>query len=209
MPILTAMLLAGTLTAISQETIRLSKQEALKIAAQYNTDILNSDLDLKIAQKKIWETTAMGLPQFNAKGNYQHTFKVPTVSFGGGMELSLNNIPYDPVTNTGTTSGVTLQSAESIYLNALKGAEIELGVPNYTTFDFTLSQLIFSGAYIVGLQASKVYYNFSLNNAEKVKLDVLESVSNTYNLIQLGEESKKFWNRTSIILIKPFTKLQK
>jgi outer membrane protein TolC len=83
-----------------------------------------------------------------------------------------------------------LQSAESIYLNALKGAEIELGVPNYTTFDFTLSQLIFSGAYIVGLQASKVYYNFSLNNAEKVKLDVLESVTNTYNLIQLGEESK-------------------
>ena len=190
MPILTAMLLAGTLMAQSQESIRLTKQEALKIAAQHKTDILNSDLDLKIAQKKIWETTAMGLPQFNVKGNYQHTFKVPTVSFGGGMELSTTNIPFDPGTNTGTTSGVTLQSGESIYLNALKGAEIELGVPNYTTFDFTLSQLIFSGAYIVGLQASKVYYSFSQNNAEKVKLDVLESVTNTYHLIQLGEESK-------------------
>ena len=191
MLLLTVVLLAGTLTAFAQETMRLSKQEALKMAAQHNTEIMNSELDLQIARKKIWETTASGLPQINAKGNYQHTFKVPTVSFGGGMELSDQNIPFDPNTMTGTTSGVTLQSGESIYLNATPGAEIELGVPNYTTFDFTVSQLIFSGAYIVGLQASKVYYNFSEHNAEKTKLDVLEAVSNTYNVIQLSEESKK------------------
>lgn len=185
------LLLAGSLTSNSQEILRLSKQEALKMATKYNTDILNSELDQKIAQKKIWETTASGLPQINAKGNYQHTFQVPTVSFGGGMELSTTNVPYDPTTNTGTLSGVTLQNGESIYMNATPGAEIELGVPNYTTFDITVSQLIFSGAYIVGLQASKVYFDFSQHNAEKTKLDVIESVSNTYNLIQLAEESEK------------------
>lgn len=189
--LLAVIILTGSLSAKAQETIRLSKQDALSMALQYNTDILNSELDMQIAQKKIWETTASGLPQFNAKGNYQHTFKVPTVSFGGGMELSNTNIPFDPTTNTGTISSVTLQSGESIYMNATPGAEIELGVPNYTTFDFTVSQLIFSGAYIVGLQASKVYYNFSANNAEKTKLDVVESVANTYNVIQLAEESEK------------------
>ena len=191
MLLMTLLLLVGPLTSNSQEIIRLSKQEALKMATQYNTDILNSELDRKIAQKKIWETTASGLPQLNAKGNYQHTFKVPTVSFGGGMELSTTNIPYDPITNTGTISGVTLQSGENIYMNATPGAEIELGAPNYTTFDFTVSQLIFSGSYIVGLQASKVYFSFSEHNAEKIKLDVIESVSNTYNVIQLAEESEK------------------
>lgn len=189
--LLILLLLAGSLTSNSQELLRLSKQEALKMATQYNTDILNSELDQKIAQKKIWETTASGLPQINAKGNYQHTFKVPTVSFGGGMELSTTNIPFDPTTNTGTLSSVTLQNGESIYMNATPGVEIELGVPNYTTFDFTVSQLIFSGAYIVGLQASKVYFDFSQHNAEKTKLDVIESVSNTYNVIQLAEESEK------------------
>ncbi len=189
--LMSLVLLMGSLTSKPQEIIRLSKQEALKMATQYNTNILNSEIDLKIARKKIWETTASGLPQINAKGNYQHTFKVPTVSFGGGMELSTTNIPFDPNTNTGTISGVTLQSGESIYMNATPGAEIELGVPNYTTFDITVSQLIFSGSYIVGLQASKVYYNFSKHNAEKTKLDVIESVSNTYNVIQLAEESEK------------------
>lgn len=205
--LMAVLLLTVSLTAFSQETIRLSKQEALKMATQYNTNILNSELDLKIAQKKIWETTASGLPQVNAKGNYQHTFKVPTISFGGGMELSDTYVPFDPVTNTGTTSSVNLQSGESIHLNAMKGAEIELGLPNNTTFDFTVSQLIFSGSYIVGLQASKVYYSFSEHNAEKTKLDVIESVSNTYNVIQLAEESEKILKQNLDIITKTLSEI--
>jgi outer membrane protein TolC len=189
--LLAVLFLAGTLATYAQDPVKLSKKDALKIALQYNTDILNSELDLKMAQKKIWETTASGLPHIDGKGTYTHTFKVPTMSFGGGMELSKTKVPYDPVSSTGTISELGLQSGETIYLNALKGAEVELGVPNSTTFDLTLSQLIFSGSYIVGLQASKVYYGLSKQNAEKAKLDVVESVSNTYSMIQLAEESKK------------------
>lgn len=189
--LLAGVILFGNLAARAQEPVRLSKQDALKMALQYNTDILNSELDLKMAQKKIWETTASGLPHIDAKGSYTHTFKVPTMSFGGGTELSNTEVPFDATTMTGTMSKLTLQSGETIYLNALKGAEIELGLPNSTNFDFTLSQLIFSGSYIVGLQASKVYYGFTKQNAEKAKLDVIETVINTYNMIQLAEESKK------------------
>ena len=88
-------------------------------------------------------------------------------------------------------SSVKLLSGETIYLNSEAGAPIELGVKNNTTFTFTLSQLIFSGSYIVGLQATKVYYGLTKQNAEKAKLDVIETVTNTYNMIQLAEESRK------------------
>jgi len=188
--LLAGFLLFGNFVARAQEPVKLSRQDALKMALQYNTDILNSDIDLKMAQKKIWETTASGLPHIDGKGTYTHTFKVPTMSFGGGTELSNTEVPFDPVGMTGTMSKLTLQSGETIYLNALKGAEIELGLPNSTTFDFTVSQLIFSGSYIVGLQASKVYYSYTRQNAEKTKLDVIETVLNTYNMIQIAEESK-------------------
>ncbi len=174
-----------------QDVLKLSKHDALKMALQYNTDILNSDLDLKMAQKKIWETTASGLPHVDVKGTYTHTFKVPTMSFGGGTELSDKEVPFDPVSMTGTMSKLKLQSGETIYLNALQGEKIELGVPNSTNFDFTVSQLIFSGSYIVGLQASKVYFGYTKQNAEKTKLDVIETVINTYNMLQIAEESKK------------------
>jgi outer membrane protein len=189
--ILAVMFLTGTLLSSAQEPVRLSLQDALKLAMQNNTNILNSDLDLKIAQKKVWETVATGLPQISAKGAYQHTFKVPTMSFGGATTLSNTEVPWNSTTSSGTMSKLTLGTGETIYLNYEAGDPIELGVKNNTTFDFTFSQLIFSGSYIVGLQATKVYYGLTKQNAEKAKLDVIETVTNTYNMIQLAEESRK------------------
>jgi outer membrane protein len=189
--LLALMFLTGTLLSGAQEPVKLSLQDAVKMAMQNNTNILNSDLDLKIAQKKVWETIAGGLPQISAKGAYQHIFKVPTMSFGGKTTLSNTEVPWDATTMSGTMSSLKLLSGESIYLNSEAGTPIELGVKSNTTFDFTLSQLIFSGSYIVGLQATKVYYGLTQQNAEKTKLDVIETVTNTYNMIQLAEESRK------------------
>jgi len=96
--LLAVMILSGTMTAFSQEPVKLSLQEALKMAMQNNTNILNSELDLKMAQKKVWETTASGLPQISGKGSYSHIFKVPTLSFGGRTVLSDTEVPWDPTT---------------------------------------------------------------------------------------------------------------
>lgn len=183
--------LFGASVVTAQEPVKISLQDAVKLAMQYNTNILNSDLDQKIAQKRVWEALSAGLPQISAKGNYQHIFKVPTLNFGGETSLSNTEVPWDPTTQSGTMSSVTLLSGESIYLNSEAGTPIELGVKSNTTFDFTLSQLIFSGSYIVGLQATKVFYGLTKQNAEKTKLDVVETVTNTYNMIQLSEEGLK------------------
>ncbi len=163
--LLALVLLSGAWTAIAQESVKLSLQEALKLALQNNANILNSELDLKMAQKKIWETTASGLPHTDLKSAYVFIPKVPSLpaSFMGGSE--------DP--------------------NADPNAVIELGVKNNITTDITVSQLIFSGSYFVGLQATKVYYGLSKQNMEKTRLDVSETVVNTYNMIRLAEESRK------------------
>ncbi len=189
--LLAGIFLLGTFVAVAQETMKLSLQDAMKLAMQNNTNILNSDLDLRIAQKKVWETLASGLPQIDAKGAYQHVFKVPTLSFGGETSLSKELTPWNDATQSGKISDVTLDNGETIYLNYKASAPIDLALKNSTTFDFTVSQLIFSGSYIVGLQATKVYYGLTKQNAEKTKLDIIETVTNTYNMIQLAEESRK------------------
>jgi outer membrane protein TolC len=185
-----ALFLGGTLLSTAQEISRLSLNEAIKMALKNNTNILNSDLDLKIAQKKVWETLASGLPHIDAKGTYQHIFKVPTLSFGG-TELSTVRRPFDQTSQTGTVGPGILVGSDSIFMNMTPGAEIPLGVKNSTNFDFTVSQLIFSGSYFVGLQATKVFYGLTQQNAEKTRLDVTETVINTYNMLQLAEESRK------------------
>ena len=151
------------INAGAQEPLSLSLEDAVKMAFEKNTSILNSELDLAIAQKKIKETVAMGLPHVDLKSAYTFLPKVPTLTFG---------MPSDDP-------------------DAPPAEPIELGVKHNVTTDITASQLIFSGAYIVGLQATKVYYSLSVQNDEKTRLDVNESVINTYQMIQLAEESLK------------------
>ena len=185
-----AMLLGGSSFALSQEVQKLSIDEAIKMALQNNTNIINSKLDLKIAQKRVWEITASGLPHIDVKSSYQHLFVVPTLNFPG-TQLSNTKVTFDKNTGTGTVSELQLTSKENIYLNSTAGVPIELGIRNNISTDITVSQLIFSGSYFVGLQARKVYINLSKQNDEKTKLDVIETVANTYHLIQLAEESRK------------------
>lgn len=190
MLLLVAMILGGTLLSFAQETEKLTLEKAIQMALQNNTNIINSKIDLKIAQKKIWETTAMGLPHVDVKSSYQHLFSVPVLSFPG-TQLSKTRVPMDPATGIGTTSEIQLSTGENIYMNNVAGTPIALGIKDNITADLTVSQLIFSGSYIVGLQATKVYYNFSKQTDEKTKLDVVEIVVNTYHMLQLAEESRK------------------
>jgi outer membrane protein TolC len=178
-----------TLFSSAQETLKLSLDKSIKMALQNNTNILNSKLDLKIAQNRIWELTAMGLPHIDAKSSYQHLFIVPVINFPG-TQLSHKNVTYDPNTGVGTISPLTLSTGETIYLNSTAGTPIELGLANNISTDITVSQLIFSGSYIVGLQARKAYANLAKQNDEKTRQDVIETVINTYHMIQLAQESR-------------------
>lgn len=164
------LLLWGVKTVRAQDTLRLSLMEARRMALEKNTMIRNSEIDMRSAEKKIWEITATGLPHVDGKAAYSFIPTVPTLPasiFGGS--------------NSGGGSS--------------DNQVIALGVKNSITYDLTVSQLIFNGSYFVGLQAAKEYHNFSKNNLEKTVLDINETVINTYNMILVAEESRKILNQ--------------
>ena len=151
----------GVKISAAQDTLRLSLNDALRMAQENNLNIKNSQLDLKIAQKKIWETIAIGLPHIDGTAKYQFLPKVPSMPASN----------FDP--------------------NAAPGDVLELGVKQNIVYDLSVSQLIFNGAYLIGLKASKVYYNLSEESLEKAQLEINESVTNTYYMILVAEESRK------------------
>src|SRR5690606_36178892 len=55
----------------------------------------------------------------------------------------------------------------------------------------TLSQLLFDGSYLVGLQSAKVYLQISENAKEKTDLEIREIVTNAYGNVLLANESVK------------------
>lgn len=158
-------------------------EEAQQYALQHNTDIQNAKLDVNAAKKKVWETTAIGLPQVSGSLDYQYIpGDIPTVDFSQGQDAlyqylfnSLGELGYPPPD----------------YLNALTqpADPIELGVKSSTTYALTVSQLIFSGEYIVGLQASRTYKMLSQKSLTKSEKDVKENVALSYYTILVLEHN--------------------
>ncbi len=164
-------------------TTSFSLKQAQEYAIKNNANSRNSSIDLQIAKKKIWETTAIGLPQVNAQANYQHLFKVPELSLGGNTFLATNL----PAGSTLTSDDIT---NKNVYMGFTPSAPIALGVKNNTTISFTVSQLIFSGEYIVGLQATKVFYEMTDQSRQKTEIDLKESVANTYAMALVFEQTR-------------------
>jgi len=164
-----------------KEIIKLSVSEAQTYALQNNRTIKSAKIDINIATKQVKENLAVGLPQLNLAANYLHQFVIPELSFGSYLDV--NSLP--------PTGYLTKDDIANAYKPS---PSFPLGVRNNTTFDFTVSQLIFSGEYLVGLQATKVVKEMSEKALVKTEYQTKESVANTYYLIIVLGESLKVLN---------------
>jgi outer membrane protein len=180
--------------AKADSILKFSLAEAQKFAVENNKSILNANLDIDNAKKKIWETTAIGLPQISAKGTFQYT---PTTSPLVEQLSGLSALPYwmykvDQSLKTLTNS--------PDFGNVQKSDPPEATNPNDTKWslngDITVSQLIFSGSYLVGLQSAKVYKSLSDLNSVKSMQDVMESVSNSYYSVLIARENAQILDST-------------
>ena len=160
-----------------KEILKLSIPDAQTFALQNNRTIKSAKVDVSSMEKQVWASIATGLPQFNFDANYQHQFVIPTLNFG--PVLDVNSLP-DGVVN------------KSDLLNAYKNSpSIALGVRNNTVFNFTVSQLIFSGEYLVGLQASKVVKQVAEKAVVKIEGLTEENVATTYYLVLVLDENAR------------------
>jgi len=183
--LLTVVILGFSLYGMSQdnkEVLKLSLVEAQDFALQNNRTMKNARIDLLSADKRVWETIAMGLPQIGLSANYQHQFVVPELSFGSYLDPSA--LPEGFITSA------------DIIKAYKQSPKVPLGVPDNTTFDLTLSQLIFSGEYIVGLQATKIFKEISVNSLSKTEASTKEMVAGTYYLYLVLGESLRVLNES-------------
>lgn len=151
-----------SIAGFSQESPqRFSLQEAIDYALENNRTAQNASKDIEAAIKQKWETTATGLPQISAIIDYQNFLKQP----------------------------VSLIPAEFFGGNPGEFAEVVFGTKQSVNATATLTQKIFDGSYLVGLQSAKVYLQISKNAKEKTDLEVRKAVIEAYGNVLLAEES--------------------
>jgi outer membrane protein TolC len=149
-------------------------EQAIGFALDSNYTAINARRDIAIAIKKKWETTAVGLPQLNANVSYQNNLKQPTTLLPGEI--------------VGGDSGSFVPVIFGTKQNATLGA--------------TLTQLIFDGSYLVGLQAAKTFLDYSENAEEKTQLEVRKGVINAYGSVLLSKELVEIFELNKINLEK-------
>ncbi|WP_274474111.1 TolC family protein [Mangrovimonas aestuarii] len=167
-------LLFGITTMAQDIPEKMSLQEAINFALENNRHAKNASLDIDAAEKQKWEVTATGLPQLNANVDYQHWLK----------------------------QQVSLIPAEAFGGEPGDFEEVVFGTKHNMAATATLSQLIFDGSYIVGLQSAKVFLEISKNAKVKTDLDVRETVINAYGNVLLAEETVNILERNISVVDK-------
>jgi len=158
------LLLIGLLvgfTSLAQEEFTLS--QAVDYAVKNTYAIKNADLAIKAAKHKKWETTTMGLPQISASVDYQNFIEQPVSLIPAKI--------FNPMAPDG------------------EFAEISFGTKQNLGASATLSQLLFDGSYLVGLQSAKVYLKISKLAKVKTKQAIKEATIQAYGNVLLAKES--------------------
>ena len=138
-----------------------SLERAIAFALENNYSAVNASRDMEDAIKQKWEVIADGLPQINGAINYQNQLKQPV------SQIPSEFFGGEPGTFT----------------------PIVFGQPQQLTATGTLRQQIFDGSYIVGVQATRTFLDYSKNNKEKTDQEVKAAVVNSYGNVLLAKET--------------------
>lgn len=173
--ILTLLLFASILQAQDQkESYSFTLEQAIEHAIKNNYSVINANRDVEAAKQKKWETTTIGLPQINGNVAYQNNFQIQR----------------------------SIVPAEFFGGQPGEFAEVAFGTKHTMAASATLSQLIFDGSYLVGLQSAKTYLQISENAKVKTAQQIREMVINSYGNVLLADESISILQKNKTILEK-------
>jgi outer membrane protein TolC len=159
---MTVGLLSNLIYAQSADVQGFSLRSAQEFAVEHSYDIVRSQMDILAAKKKVRETVSSGFPQINSTIDYMNNLKLATVLIPNFFEGKFEEkIP------------------------------VQFGTRHNVTAGLTLSQLVFSGSYFVGLKTSKIFRQLADQNYTRTQLEILETVTDTYYLILVSEESER------------------
>jgi outer membrane protein len=150
------LLVTANIIARGQRSDTLSYKFSLKAAIDYalrhQTTVLNAIVDEEIARNTVRQTVGIGLPQVSTSYNFQDFLKLPTTLLPGEFSNPPSSTPIP----------------------------VKFGTKYNSTAGIELSQLLFDGSYIVGLQAAKTYKELSVRNSKRTKIETVVAVTKAY-----------------------------
>ena len=137
-------------TNAQDKTMTLSLQDAINFGIENNYNVKAAKNDIRSAKETVWETTAVGLPQINASLDYQKFLKQPVSLLPAAAFDNRESI----VETVEDFFDITRESSPGSPDGFIP---VVFGTKQNIKASVTLTQLLFDGSYLVGLQASKTF----------------------------------------------------
>lgn len=164
--VLVVVAVAFTVTSFAQQATKFSIKEAVAFAKKNNLTLQSTRLEEDIANQKVKETLAIGLPQINGG-----------VSYTNNIQIATQRLPN--FINAGLPPG-SAQGPEFI--------DAQFGIANTLTASAQLNQLIFDGTYFLGLKAAKEFVKISEYQVRQTEVDVEINTIKAYYGVLLAEK---------------------
>lgn len=153
-------------------------QQCIEYALENAVAARNAKLDEQIAEAKVKETVGIGLPQVNGSVGITHNEKLPRffstkqTAFGfSGQPDSLYDEFYPGLNNKDV-----LASQNFFQLKSSGDAGVKI------------TQIIFNGSYLVGLQASRAFKELSYKSTAQTKEQIIQQVTKAYYAVLINKE---------------------
>jgi len=201
------------------DTLKMSLQDCIDYALKNNISIKNSKLDEQIARSKVGEVRAIGLPQIYGSIGYQHNLKLRDIYGVADSTSFLAPRVFTPYQVTGTDFSGNTRPFTAVEQGALTVPEGKVyktanffQLPNTLDASLNFSQIIFSGSYIVGLQAANTYKELSAKATDQTMIQTKASVTKSYYLALINLERMSLFDANILrvdSLLSQTQKLQK
>lgn len=162
--------------AQSPVTADFSLQSAIDYALKHNATYLNAELDVKLSDYKNKEFIAIGFPQISANADFKDYFEIPT-SLLPGQFFGAPPGTYIPV---------------------------KFGTQYQAQGGISVSQLIISSDYFVGIQASKQLKQLSEKSLARTKTETIVTITKAYYTALINKERLKTLDANLVRLKKLF-----
>lgn len=166
--IILSIVLLGWVQQLSAQQIReLSLQQAIDFAMSHNYSLLSSEKDVEAAKQTVKERMAYGFPQVNASVGYKDNIARPT-----------SLLPGEFLGQPG------------------KDVEIQFGTRYNANVNGSVTQLIFSGEYLIGLKAARTFFEKTNVDFFKNKVALKKQVAESYYNVLATREALRIVDST-------------
>lgn len=153
---------------LRSQPMEFTLRQAQEYAVIHNYQARNAVIDIAIAERQIREALASGLPQMDA-----------SIAYNNFINLATQLIPAE-----------FFGGEPGTYI------EVQFGTKHNASVQAQLSQLLFNGAWFVGLQVAREARELTQLQLEQARQEVRQAVANAYYLVLVSEDNLKLMDET-------------